>query len=431
MKTLVLIFASIVSLNLSASDVTIKSAELINARGSEGRLKILYAGTLNDNPRIVIKDKLLNISIPNSGLAGKIAKKVNGSTLSATMSGEETVSINVALPYSLQGRESDVAITLKDGVIDVHYPRIETAKKSVTAENSRSPSIVDKAIVLESPEAVVAADKLDESYLSTLAKNQENLAMAQHPKVEKEATKTAQVDTDRVNLAQAGIVKTPVNTQSTGEQATTNTQSKFSVAGYIGKFVAFMAIMIAGFYGVLTLFKKGIIKKGKLGFLNSTKLVEVLSTTHIAPKKSLIMIKAHKQVFLISNTEAGMTLVSEIKDVAGLIKTGEEEVTGSNFDTNLYSANKADKSFRLKEESTVGKYSDLQDDDYEMNSLDDMLNDTVPTKSENKKNNTRSNNVANTYGQTNASSAIEKSPVQDQVRFSDQIKNKVKGLKQL
>jgi len=195
------------------------------------------------------------------------------------------------------------------------------------------------------------------------------------------------------------------------------TKSNFSIMGYVGKFVAFLAVMIAGFYGVLTLFKKGIIKKGKLGFLNSTKLVEVLSTTHIAPKKSLIMIKAHKQVFLISNTEAGMTLVSEIKDVAGLIKTGEEEITGSNFDTNLNVANKTSIQFKLKEVDTRNSYG--EDDDFEMDSLDDMLNDSVPAKNAGKKTS------------TNALASIEKTPVQDQVRFSDTIKNKVKNLKQL
>jgi hypothetical protein len=129
------------------------------------------------------------------------------------------------------------------------------------------------------------------------------------------------------------------------------------------------------------------------------------------------MIKAHKQVFLISNTEAGMTLVSEIKDVAGLIKTGEEEITGSNFDTNLYSANKTEKQFKLKEVDTRNSYG--EDDDFEMDSLDDMLNDSVPTKNAGKKTS------------TNALASIEKTPVQDQVRFSDTIKNKVKNLKQL
>ena len=420
MKTLVLFLAALTSLNLSAADVTIKGADLINSKGAEARLSIKHAGTLNDNPSISVKDKTLSISIPNSGLAGKISKKVNGSSLSATMSGEETVAISVALPYSLAGRESDVTITLKEGVIEVHYPRIEVAKKAVVAtEISRAPSITDKAIVIETPEQIAAADKLDENYLSTLAKNQEKLAEEKHPETKKEAKKVDQLDTDRVSLTQASVAKTAEPVQTEGK-------SRFSVAGYIGKFVAFMAIMIAGFYGVLTLFKKGIIKKGKLGFLNSTKLVEVLSTTHIAPKKSLIMIKAHKQVFLISNTEAGMTLVSEIKDVAGLIKNGEEEITGSNFDTNLTSANKTDKEFRLKEVSNVGKYSDLADEDYEMDSLDDMLNDSVPAAKAD-----RRNSVASAYGQTNASKAIEKSPVQDQVRFSDQIKTKVKSLKQL
>ena len=54
-----------------------------------------------------------------------------------------------------------------------------------------------------------------------------------------------------------------------------------------------------------------------------------------------------------------------------------------------------------------------------MSSLDDMLNDSVPAKNSGKKNS------------TNALASIEKKPVQDQVRFSDTIKNKVKNLKQL
>ena len=64
-------------------------------------------------------------------------------------------------------------------------------------------------------------------------------------------------------------------------------------------------------------------------------------------------------------------------------------------------------------------------DDYEMDSLDDMLNDSVPAKQDMKR------SVTAAYNATNASKAIEKSPVQDQVRFSDQIKTKVKSLKQL
>ena len=412
-KTLVLTIAALTSLNLSAADITIKSAELTNNKGTESRLSIKHVGILNDNPKIVVSDKNVSIIIPNSGLGSKINKKINGTSLSATMTGEETVALNIALPYSLKGRESEVAITLKEGSIDVNYPRIEIAKKSAP-EVSRAPGITEKAIVLETAVNNAEAEKLDESYLSTLVKNQEKLANDKHAEEKIEAKKAAHDDTDRVNLTQAGVAKTSGDAQSTGEQAEAKTESKFSVAGYIGKFVAFMAIMIAGFYGVLTLFKKGIIKKGKLGFLHSTKLVEVLSTTHVAPKRTLMMVKAHKQVFLISSSETGIQMISEISDVAGLIKSGEEEITGSNFDTNLSSANKAEKEFKLKEVEPRGTYGD----DYEMDSLDDMLNDTVPARK-------------NDRAATNALKSIEKAPVQDQVRFSDQIKTKVKNLKQL
>ena len=428
MKTLALILACLTSFNLSAADVTIKGADLANVKGNEAKLSIKHAGTLNDNPRISVADKVLSITIPNSGLGAKINKKVNGSSLSATMTGEETVAVNVVLPYSLKGRESDVTITLKEGAIDVHFPRIEVAKKAVQAENTRAPAITEKAIVLDT-QANAEAEKLDENYLSNLVKDQEKLAEVKHPEAKKDTKAMAQDDTahtaDRVTLTQSGVAKTENTTGKSGSAEEGNGESRFSVAGYIGKFVAFLAIMIAGFYGVLTLFKKGIIKKGKLGFLHSTKLVEVLSTTHIAPKRSIMMVKAHKQVFLISSSEAGVQFLSEINDVAGLIKSGEEEITGSNFDTNLNVANKTEKEFKLKEET---KYADIQDD-YEMDSLDDMLNDSVPAKNERR--NAGATSIASTYGATNASRAIEKAPVQDQVRFSDQIKTKVKNLKQL
>lgn len=98
----------------------------------------MHAGIINDNPRISVNDKILSITIPNSGLGSKINKKVNGSTLSATMTGEEAVAINIALPYSLKGREAEIAITLKEGSIDVNYPRLNAEKKVVTEAPARA-----------------------------------------------------------------------------------------------------------------------------------------------------------------------------------------------------------------------------------------------------------------------------------------------------
>jgi flagellar biogenesis protein FliO len=254
-------------------------------------------------------------------------------------------------------------------------------------KNSRSPEMVNAPVVVESALESKANDKIDETYLSKLEQEQAKV-VAKIP----ELKKSNQIDTDRVTVAQAGVAKTP------NSQTNSSPKSSFSIAGYIGKFVAFLSLMILGFYGVLTLFKKGVIKKGRLGFLHTTKLVEVLSTTHVAPKRTLMMIKAHKQVFLIANSETGMQLISEIQDVTGLITTGELEITGSNFQTNLRDADKTEKEFKLKEMSK-------EDNEF---SLDELLNETPA-----------------------AAQSIAKAPVKDEVRLSDQIKSKLKNLKQL
>jgi hypothetical protein len=119
----------------------------------------------------------------------------------------------------------------------------------------------------------------------------------------------------------------------------------------------------------------------------------VLSTTYVAPKKSLMMIKAHNQIFLVSNTDTGIHLVSEITDVSGLMKDGEKKIAGTNFDDNLNTEETKTKAAKNEREVI------LKQDIY--SSKDDK------TK--------KSDNVE----------------VKDQVRLSDQLKKKVKNLKQL
>ena len=73
-----------------------------------------------------------------------------------------------------------------------------------------------------------------------------------------------QIASDKVNLKQSAMVK--------GEEPKNKIErSNFSISTYVGKFIAFLSLMILGFYGVLTHFKKGVIKKGKLGFLHNHK----------------------------------------------------------------------------------------------------------------------------------------------------------------
>ena len=125
----------------------------------------------------------------------------------------------------------------------------------------------------------------------------------------------------------------------------------FSFAGYALKFTVFLAMVLGLFYGVVQLLKKGLFNRGKLGFLNNSQMIQVLSTTYVAPKRSLMIVKAHKQIFLVANSESGIEFLSEMTDTSGLIKEGEKIVTGANFDTSLGVAETMSEapSFKIKE----------------------------------------------------------------------------------
>lgn len=388
-------FLTFTALNVYAESVIVKNLDLKQAKGL-GLLTVKLQGNLNENPELNIVGKTIELKIPNAH-TNKIVRKFGDVTLIASQLDRSTVKVLATLPSSLVGKESLVNVTLKDGEVALNFP--STSVVATNTKISRGPSVIAEKTIDES--TPIGAEKLDENYLQKIEKEQIKLAEQKHPEVNKDTVNNTNESLDRVKLSQSAVQK------ATGGEVKTKegeTKSSFSVIGYIGKFVAFLSVMLLGFYGVLTLFKKGVIKKGKLGFLHSTKLVEVLSTTHVAPKRTLMMVKAHKQVFLIANSETGMQLISEINDVAGIIKTGEAEITGSNFDTNLATANSTNREFKLKNEDYV---------DYD--SLDEMLNEPE---------------IASET-MTNAAKAIEKNPVKDSVRFSDQIKTKIKGLKQL
>jgi flagellar biogenesis protein FliO len=380
MKKLTLVLFAIMSFSLNAKDIIVKSLE-----SHTGEIVINTIGDINVNPNLTVKDKTVEILIPNAHVNTKIVKKFGEVTINATQVDRETVKVVAVLPSSLSGKEESVNITLKDGAIVVNIPKL--ILKQVVG-NSKAPS------ANETPIADKASEKLDEEYLNKLESEQAKVQV-KNETIIKANTNVAELknknqsDTDRVTVTQAGVTKI----------ANEKPKSSFSIATYVGKFIAFLSLMILGFYGVLTLFKKGVIKKGRLGFLHSTKLVEVLSTTHIAPKRTLIMVKAHKQVFLVSNTEAGIQLISEIQDVTGLIKNGELEISGSNFETNLVDAGKKEKEFKLKEVKETSEDSDF--------SFEELMTETPAAKS------------------------IAKTPVKDDVRLSDQIKTKIKNLKQL
>lgn len=178
-------------------------------------------------------------------------------------------------------------------------------------------------------------------------------------------------------------------------QTTKKNSNTFNLASYVLKFTAFLALVLVLFYGVVTFFKKGMRRNGKLGLITAKDSVVVLSNTYVAPKRSLMLIKAHNQVLLVSNTESGISLLTEIKDTATLFKDGEKEISGENFDTELDRGNTKEKEFKLKSYDEINQSKESEEGDRP----------------------------------SNLSQFLQENPIKDEVKISDKIKKKVKGLR--
>lgn len=330
---------SLLALSLSSvalAGVKVTSVDLTTS-GTNGFVNIALDGRTNELPDIRVYGKTIEVTLASSDGFNAIFKNVKGAQLSANSLNGKAV-IKAVLPYDVASDSVDVGF--KNSNIEVVFPRGKvTAAPKTAYEDAGTPKekqpVKKVAPVSASLENKVSKDLLNEDYLNKLMK-EENA-----PKPAVAPVAVVETKLDEVSVKQAAIiakVDTKIPTQNKNVPKVTGASDNFSFAGYAVKFTLFLALVLGLFYGVVQLLKKGVFTKGKLGFLNNTKMIEVLSTTYIAPKRSLMIVKAHNQIFLVANSESGFTFLSEMTDTTGLIKAGEKHVTGTNFDTNLNSA---------------------------------------------------------------------------------------------
>lgn len=360
---------------VSVSDIGLQTKQ------KEGTLIINYSGKLLEYPEMNIVGNTIQIVIPDAEVKKAIDKSVsfatssNDTRISAYQVNKTTIQINTDLPFDMKKHKDKVSMQISEGKIELNLPKLKASKalatkKVVKEVKKEEKKVLDKNYL----DALLALEKKEEK-----PKKEPRLVLEDKKgEVTIAGAKTAAPSVDVVKTSQA----------STAKIGEASDKATFSLVGYAGKFVAFLGGILLLFYGVVTLMKKGVIKKGKLGFLNNTDNVVVLSNTFVGPKKSLMLIKAHKQVFLVSNTEHGMQLISEVKDVAGLFKEGEKSLAGTNFDITL------DETNDNEVESTIKLKEDI----------------------------TKSNNKASVSSYLDA---------KERVKFSDQLKKKVKNLKPL
>jgi flagellar biogenesis protein FliO len=308
---------------------------------NNGSINISLDGRSGELPDVKVFGKTIMITLADAEAFNAISKNIRGAQLSANVLNGKAI-VKAILPYDVNPNGVDLGWNNKN--IEVVFPRGKVAR--VELDRLSTPPAPEKLAdiknkersnnVLAKVENQVIKEKLNEEYLNNLMKEEKN--KADQAKV--------QPNKDEVNVRQSSLSRPVAPPVAIATKA-----DNFSFAGYALKFTIFLAMVLGLFYGIVQLLKKGLFNRGKLGFLNSTQLIQVLSTTYIAPKRSLMVIKAHKQIFLVSNCESGIQFLSEMSDTTGLIKEGEKQVTGTNFDINLGSAelSTSDSTFKIKD----------------------------------------------------------------------------------
>ena len=288
-------------------------------------------------------ESIVQVELADATVWPKIEKQISlggdkfDTTIMAYQFDKKVVRFRALIPYSVKESDKDLFLNIQNGKIEVGIPKGNTSKKEeIEFAMPKLKEVGDPA---------VQDSKYDDQLLEQLLQDKD----ANNNKVKKETTFNKK---DKKGRSVGDIVEDKVKTSlSSVDKAQEKLAGEgFSVAKYIGKFVAFMGIVLVLFYGIVSLLKKGVLKKSRLAFLNNMNLVTVLNTTYVAPKKHLVLVKVHEQVLLLSSDERGLQFLTEVKNTTSLLKTGEEQITGSNFDTSLSAANLNTPSFSLKEE---------------------------------------------------------------------------------
>lgn len=336
-KFITLALGTMVSFAANAG-VKVTSVDL-KTSGANGYVNIALDGRSNELPDIRVYGKTIEITLTQADAFAAITKNVSGAQLSANVLNGKAI-VKAILPYDINAEA--VNLGWKNSNIEITFPRGKVSKPVVAApvQVERKAKPAPAAAAVAKTESKVSKDQLNEDYLNKLMNE---------PVKKDEAAKADETKKDEVKVQQAGLARQEVPAKPAAEIA--RPADNFSFAGYAAKFAVFLAMVLGLFYGVVQLLKKGVFSRGKLGFLNNSQMIQVLSTTYIAPKRSLMVVKAHKQIFLVSNSESGIQFLSEMTDTTGLIKEGEKHVTGTNFDVNLGTAETATQEpvFKLKE----------------------------------------------------------------------------------
>lgn len=283
---------------------------------SSGRFVVSTSGNSLETPEWSTKGNRLSLTLPGARLDKGIVRYVGGIRLAAAnVNGGVLTTLTFLNGGAIAA--DNISMNLNDGRIEV-VTQVPAGAQTVSAAATVAPVASESS---RRP-AIVKSD-LGEDFLKKLE--------AEENSPKEHLAAPVKVIGQTVPAVQAKAVSLKDEIKNS-QAAPARSNDGFSIATYAGKFVAFLGVVLMFFWAVVQMMKKGVLSKGKLGFLNGSSLVQVLSTTYVAPKRSLLLVKAHQQVFLVAASESGFEFLSEVRDVPGLVREGEKFITGDNFD---------------------------------------------------------------------------------------------------
>lgn len=348
---LTLIFKMLTFSFLSWGAVTVNGIKYFT-NGKNLQIDFQYDGRISARPQLTLNEKNIVINWPAASLVANASypKEMLNPKIEADGLNLSFVKLDDKLYHT-----DKMSWRVQDNTISVMIPLSEmqsfASSSSNTFENSKK-NFAPKNIAITTswnsqeikktreakeipvkPVNNIAVKKADQDYLSYLLSSVDK---------KNEISDQVKVIDKKPEDTQVKKFAEPVfhAVDSNGQKIDQNEKNLHKVEGisytsYLVKMILVLSGILAAIFLLAKLFKKIVVGKNKLGFLHNSKVVEVLNTTYLSPKKQLLLVKVYDQVLLLSSSENGVTFLSEVKNLSDVLKMGEQEVTGKNFDTDL------------------------------------------------------------------------------------------------
>jgi flagellar biogenesis protein FliO len=316
-----------------------------SAKGKLIRLAI--KGNTNFIPDYEIKNKKLNLKFPKM-VNGNIKelnrffdiRKNNASTVFISKGNVTDVS---AIEFNFSNNAIEFLLPIS--------PIVTVEKKQVVTVNEQKPIVKFEK------------ENLDEEYLSYLVgenKAKESFDQDKNGKRQENKGKN-QLESKVLN---ADKVKERLGVATVDNKVTKSVfagKDTGSFSYLLLKFSGILGIVILLFLVCIKFFKVVVQKKGKMNFFKNPNIIQVIEQNHIGPKKSIMLLKVHDQLILVSNTDSGVHFISEVSDPEQALNIAIKNADNQNFDhkveNNIVSEQNLESKIKLKDLNNLEKSS--------------------------------------------------------------------------